>query len=108
MEGPGNIHHLPLTRVPSANDNAEQRKHSTVLDRTRESEIQAVFTRDREEHPERWKEYKLDEYRQRLSIVHDEVLIERFNAEDPRMWEVDPRYFYILLERVNRPANPEN
>lgn len=104
-EGPnGSIYQFPKT--PHANDNKDipNEPHPGLqLDRVKEGELQLVFNRHREENPRVWTEEKLEEYRKRLSIVADKVLIARFNESTPHEWNVDPRYFFIVLERMNSP-----
>lgn len=108
-EGPGgSIHRFP--KIPHANDNEvhlNEQHPGLVLDRVKEGEIQVVFNRHREENPRVWTEDKLDEYRDRLSLMADKVLYARFNESTPHEWNLDPRYFFIVLERLNAPIEIE-
>lgn len=105
-EGPGgSLYRFP--KIPHANDNEVrpyERHPGLEFDRVKESELQIVFNRHREENPRVWTEEKLDEYRKRLSIVADRALITRLNESTPHEWNVDPRYFFIVLERLNAPV----
>jgi len=101
-EGFGSIERLPHA-VP-ANDNE---RVIIGFDRMKERDLQTVFNQHREEHPEKWTEQELTAYRQRLSVSSDKQLEDRFNQSTSRDWYVDPRHFFVILERLNAPFEDE-
>jgi len=96
-EGFGSAERSPHT---AANDNERE---IIGFDRMKERDLQLVFNQHREEHPEDWTEQKLEVYRKRMSVSSDQQLENRFNQSTARDWYVDPRYFYIILERLKAP-----
>jgi hypothetical protein len=89
-----------------ANDNYTEKQLARMAEVSGEkvSAMEVVFNASRTQELFRWKEHKVNAMRAKIARYTDIEVRDAINRSSLEDWEVDPVYFFTLVEKLRSPG----